>query len=436
MSPAAAWSNWSGVETCLPARVVAPATLRDLQQVVRDAARRRATVRAVGSGHSFTGAAVAPDVQIRLDRMDGLIDLDPEHRQVTVGAGMTLRRLNAVLADHDLGLENLGDIDRQTVAGAISTGTHGTGAALGGLATQVVALQLVSADGGVVLCSAGADPDLFNAARVSVGALGVIWTVTLRCVPAFALRAVEAPAALEKVIDELPRLVDEHDHFEFYWFPHTTRVLTKANDRVEPSRPLQPLPRWRRLLDDEVLSNGVFAATSRLCAAVPSLTPGVNAVAARALTRREYVDASYRVFVSTRRVRFNESEYCVPRESVADVLRELRHWVDAHDERVPFPVEVRFAAADDLWLSTAYERVAGYVAVHQYHRMDHSRYFEAFERIVAEVSGRPHWGKLHGLDAGRLREVYPRFDAFQRLRDRVDPDRVFANAYTRRVLGP
>ena len=258
---------------------------------------------------------------------------------------------------------------------------------------------------------------------------------TLQTVPAFALHAVEAPASLEAVLEALPDLVEGHDHFEFYWFPHTARALTKQNDRVDEPAALRPLPRWRFLLDDEVLSNGVFEGVNRIAATMPRAVRGLNALSARAISRREYVDASYRVFVSPRRVRFNESEYAVERDAVPHVIGELRRWVDQHDVAVPFPVEVRFAAADGGWLSTAYGRESGYVAVHQYHRMARDRYFAAFEAIVRDAGGRPHWGKLHSLGSDRLRRLYPRFDEFAALRDRMDPDRRFANPYLERVLG-
>lgn len=431
----AEWSNWSGIETCTPRQVKAPPSVEAVQDAVKAARAEGLTVRAVGSGHSFTGAAVARDVQLRFDKLARLLEVDAARGQVSVEPGMPLHRLNPLLAEHGRAMPNLGDVDRQTITGAISTGTHGTGVGLTGLSGQVVGLQLVLADGSVVECSRDERPDLFDAARVSLGALGVITKVTLQTVPAFELRAVEAPAKLEDVLDGLDSLVDGHDHFEFYWFPHTNRTQTKRNDRLVPGESGKPLPRWRHVLDDEVLSNGVFEATNRVAARLPRLVPAINAVTSRGLTARSYVDASYKVFVAPRRVRFNESEYAVPRASVPAVLTELRAWVDRHDEALPFPVEVRFAAPDDIWLSTAYQRESGYIAIHQYHRMSRGQYFSAFESIVAEHGGRPHWGKLHTLDAAALGKLYPRFADFQALRDELDLDRVFANEYTTRVFG-
>ncbi len=401
------------------------------------ARRRHLRVRAVGAGHSFTGAAVAPDVQIDMSGLARMLSVDRATNQVTVQAGIGLARLNQQLAREQLAMENLGDIDHQTISGAISTGTHGTGARFQGLAARVTALDLVRADGSILSCSADHDRDMFDAARVSLGALGIVARLTLQCVPAFQVHAVERPRPLDEVLDGIDDWYVSHDHVEFYWFPHTDRTLTKTNDRLAPGQEssVRQLPRWRHLLDDEILANGVFGATNRLCSWRPGITPKVSSVAARVLTPREYVDASYRVFVSPRRVRFVESEYAVPREAMPDVLDELRRWVDSHDERIPFPVEVRFAAGDDGWLSTAHRRPTAYIAIHQYHRMRSGPYFAAFEAIAAEHDGRPHWGKLHTLGPDRLDALYPRYADFVALRGQLDPDRVFANPYLTQVFG-
>jgi L-gulonolactone oxidase len=429
------WSNWSGIETWTPERVVAPVDVAGVQNAILDARRDGLGVRAVGSRHSFTGAAVTDGVQVTMGRMARLVDVDSRSGHVAVEAGMPIYRLNELLAQHGLAMANLGDIDQQTVSGAISTGTHGTGSRLTGLAGQVVELQVVRPDGTVGTYSRDNDRDLFDASLISLGALGILTQVTLQAVPAFELRAVESSVPLVQVLEDLDHWVDGHDHFEFYWFPHSDRTLTKANDRLAPGESGKPLPRWRHLLDDEILSNGIFGATNRIATAAPTFVPTINKVAAWAWSGREYVDSSDRVFVAPRRVRFNESEYAMPRAAVPEVLSELRTWVEKRREPISFPVEVRFAAADDLWLSTAYQRESGYIAVHQYHRMDGRAYFDAFEKMVADHGGRPHWGKLHTLEATRLSQLYPRFAEFQALRDKLDPDRVFANDYTTRVFG-
>jgi L-gulonolactone oxidase len=431
-----AWRNWAGTESATGLEVLRPSSVEEMSAAVKSAAEQGKQLKAVGSGHSFTGCAAPGQVMIRLDGLAAITRADSETGRVALGAGTDLRKLNTGLAAFDLAMANLGDIDRQTVSGAISTGTHGTGARLGGLATQVVGLELVTADGSVLSCSAEENPDVFAAARISVGALGVIASLTLQCVPAFLLRAQEMPLPLAEVLGGFDELADGNDHFEFYWFPHTDVALTKRNNRVGPGIGPSPVGRIRGWVDDELLSNRVFEFTNRLATRRPGLVPRINQFASRALAAREYVDASYRVFCSERDVVFRESEYAVPRENVVDVVRELRAWIERSGERIPFPIEVRVAAADDIWLSTAYGRETAYVAIHQYHRLAHRRYFEAFEQIVSAVGGRPHWGKLHTLGVEELRNRYPRYDDFLAVRDRLDPHRAFANPYTRQVFGP
>jgi L-gulonolactone oxidase len=428
------WTNWAGTAHA-DVTVSTPSSVGEIGEVVRAAAERGQRVKPIGAGHSFTPIGVTDGVQLRLDRLAGIVRADRDTGLVTVQAGTRLHALNEALWQLGLSMTNLGDIDVQTISGAISTGTHGTGATYGGIATQVRALDLVLADGSTLACSPDENPDVFAAARVGLGALGVLATVTLQCEPAFALAAAEGPATLDEVLAELDDNVLGNDHFEFYWFPHTRRVLTKRNNRVLPGTELRPVGRFRHWLDDDLLSNTLFEGINRLTSRRPALIPRVNAVAARMLSARDYIDRSHRVFASVRTVRFREMEYAVPRAAVPQVLAEIERYLAASGEQVGFPVEVRFAAADDIWLSTAHERDSGYIAVHQYHRRDHESYFRAVEAIAKDVGGRPHWGKLHFRDAESLREVYPRFGDFVTLRDKLDPQRVFGNDYLAQVLG-
>lgn len=430
------WTNWAGNEQWSPARVVACRTTEDVAQAVRDAARDGLTVKPVGAGHSFTAIAATDGVQLDLTGLTGVVSHTPDGR-VRVRAGAGLRTLNAALATLGLAMANLGDIDAQSISGALATGTHGTGARLTGLAGFVTGMQLVLADGSVVEVSEHERSDLFAAARVGLGAFGVVTQVELACVPAFRIEAVEEPMSVAEVRRDLDALVDGNDHFEFFWFPYTDQVLSKRNRRLAPGDTSgEALPAWRHAVEDELLSNTVFEATCRLAAAVPATTRPLNAIAARALGARTYTDRSDRVYASPRRVRFRESEYAVPRGAALDVLAELSTWLGrADDVAVPFPVEVRFAAADDVWLSTGYERENAYIAVHQFHTMDERAYFARFEQIVAAHEGRPHWGKMHTLTADRFAALYPRFDDARRVRDDVDPGRLFTNPYLERVLG-
>ncbi len=409
----------------------------ELRGVLQRAVEGSRQVRCVGAGHSFTPVAVTDGVQISLDSLCGIETVDRDKdgcARVTVLAGTRLRELTAQLWDLGLAMTNLGDIDEQSLAGAISTGTHGTGARFGGIATQVHALELMTADGLLVRCSRDENAELFDAARIGLGALGVITRVTLDCVPAFALRAVEEPSTLTATLAELDATIAAVDHFEFYWFPHTDRVLTKRNTRLPGNAALRPLGKVRSYLDDELLSNTVFEGLNRVVTRVPALIPRLNAVSARALSARVYTDRSHRVFASSRTVKFVEMEYAVPVSEIGWVLREVDRWLERSSMSIAFPVEVRFAAADDIWLSTAYARPTAYIAVHQYHRRDHREYFDAVEAVCRSVGGRPHWGKLHSLGGDQLRETYPHFDDFLRIRNSLDPHRLFGNDYLDHLL--
>jgi FAD-linked oxidoreductase len=429
------WTNWAGNQTSSPAEVAVPRQPDEVSAAILRAEARGIPVKAVGAGHSFTSVAATDGLQLRLDQLSGIIHVDRERARVRVLGGTPLHVLNPALHALGLALPNLGDIDRQSVAGAISTGTHGTGVRLQGIAAAVSGLVLVLADGSILECSPDVEPDVFQAARVGLGALGVITEVELQCVPAFRLHAKEFGADLFEVLDRIEEDVDSHDHVDLHWFPLTDRVLVKHNDRVGADHPGRPLPRWRARLDDDLLSNRMFELTNRGATRWPGMVPRLNAASARLLGAREYTDDSWRVFVAERNVRFRESEYAVPRAAVADVVVAVRNWLEQHRTPLTFPLEIRFIGADDIWLSTAYERDNAYVAMHQYHRMDDYGAFAAFEAIVAEHAGRPHWGKLHTLGADRLRELYPRFEDFVAVRDRLDPQRRFTNSHLEQVLG-
>jgi L-gulono-1,4-lactone dehydrogenase len=441
---AGAWRNWAGNVTAHPRRIASPGSAEQVADEIRRAAADGLTVRMTGTGHSFTPTAATDGVLLRPDRLTAIRAVDAAAGTVTIEAGCPLLVLNAELLARDLSLANMGDIQVQTVAGATQTGTHGTGRDVGGMAAQVAGLELALADGRIVSCSAaepsggiafpdGSPADVFGAARVGLGALGVVTAVTFRVVPAFLLEAREEPMSWSQVISQLDELTAENEHFEFYWFPHSEGCLTKRNNKT--AGPPRPLPRWRYLLDDEFLSNSVFGLTCQLGRAIPALIPAVNSAAARALGTRSYADAAYRVFTSPRRVRFKEQEYAIPRATLSDVLGEVRGLFQRRDWRISFPIEVRVTPSDDVWLSTAYGRDTAYIAIHVFHPAPHEQYFTDVEAVMTSVGGRPHWGKMHTRDAAYLAASYPRMADFLAVRDLLDGERRFGNEYLRRVLG-
>ncbi|MFI6038227.1 D-arabinono-1,4-lactone oxidase [Streptomyces sp. NPDC051315] len=427
------WRNWGGNVAARPAREVTPASVDELAAAVRRAAEDGLRVKAVGSGHSFTSIAATDGVLIRPQLLTGIRDVDRENMTVTVEAGTPLKRLNVALAREGLSLTNMGDIMEQTASGATSTGTHGTGRESGSIAAQIRALELVTADGSVLTCSEKDNPEVFAAARIGLGALGIVTAITFAVEPLFLLTAREEPMPFDRVLADFDELWAENEHFEFYWFPHTSSTNTKRNNRsAGPRRPVGRLAGW---FEDEFLSNGVFQAAQWVGQAVPATIPAIARVSSRALSARTYTDIPYKVFTSPRRVRFVEMEYAVPREAVTATLRELRSMVDRSRLRVSFPVEVRTAPADDITLSTASGRDSAYIAVHMAKGTPYQGYFTAAERIFTAHEGRPHWGKVHTRDAEYFAGVYPRFGEFTALRERLDPDRRFQNDYLRRVLG-
>jgi FAD-linked oxidoreductase len=430
---APAWTNWARTASSTPDQILAPSSTAEVARIVADAAAAGQRVKAVGAGHSFTQIAVTDGVLLRLTSMNAILHVDRLTHRVRVQAGISLHELNPKLHALGLALPNLGDVDPQSVAGATSTGTHGTGGKLFGISKAVVGVQLVTASGDVI--EIDESHPWFGAARVSLGALGIITEVTLQCVPAFLLHAREEPMALPDVMGQLDQLVGDNDHFEFYWFPHTTKALVKRNNRVADGTAPKPLGKFKFWLEDQFLSNNVFEVINRVSARKPSWIPAINSFSGSALSAREFIDESYNVFVSPRRVRFRESEFAMPREALPDVIRELTAWFDRGAGLVSFPIEVRFTAADDVWLSTGHERDNCYVAVHQYWRNDYADYFKAAQDIFTAHQGRPHWGKLHTLDASYFSGVYARFDDFVAIRDQADPGRVFTNDYLNRVLG-
>jgi L-gulono-1,4-lactone dehydrogenase len=425
------WRNWARTVHSSPARVLTPRSVDEVSAAVRRAAEDGLTLRAAGTGHSFTPLVATDGVLLRPEGLTGLLSVDGG--RATVAAGAMLHDVNVALHGHGLALANMGDITLQTVAGAIATGTHGTGRDNASLSAQVAGLELVLAEGSAVTCNRADEPELFEAARLGLGAVGVVTAVTFDVVPSFLLHAVEEQRLLDDVLAGFDDLAADNDHFEFYWFPHTNRTLTKRNNRVGPEVAAAPLGRLRAWSDDELLSNTVFGLVCRVGRTAPRLVPAINRVSARAWGGREYVDASFRVFAASRRVRFTEQEYAVPRAALVPLLTELRQLVDRF--QISFPVEVRVAPADDVWLSPAYGRDTAWIAVHMFEHVRYAAYFAAVEERALAVGGRPHWGKLHTRDAAWCAAELPGFAQFVAVRDRVDPDRLFSNDHLRHVLG-
>jgi L-gulono-1,4-lactone dehydrogenase len=427
------WCNWARNQTAEPVAVHRPTSEHELAAVVKQASGTGRRVKVVGSGHSFTDIACTDGHLVELTRYNRVLSIDPEARTATMQAGIRLEDLNLALDRRGLAMPNLGDIAYQTVAGATSTSTHGTGRLLTGLAGQIAAMRLILADGTAVDCSPKEEPELFHCARVGLGALGLVSTITLDVVPAFNLSVVEEPRRVDEILADLDAHVDGNDHFEFFWVPHTGWALTKSNNRT--TEPLAARGRVAEWWNDLFLQNYAFGTLCRIGRRRPQWIPRL-AKALPAAGRITYVDQSYRVFASPRLVRFYEMEYAIPRAACGEALNRIRRFVEDAGLLLSFPVEVRFTAPDDIPLSTASGRESCYLAIHVFEGMDFRPYFEGVERIMDDYDGRPHWGKLHFQTASTLASRYPQWSAFTAVRDRVDPERRFSNSYLDRVLGP
>ncbi|MBJ8343549.1 D-arabinono-1,4-lactone oxidase [Antrihabitans sp. YC2-6] len=428
------WTNWAGDQACSPAAVEHPADRSAVARLVQQAHAANRTVRVAGAGHSFTDTVLTDGVLLSLDRMNRVLDIDRSTGSVRVEAGITLNKLSSVLHDYELALPNLGDIDVQSIAGATATATHGTGAKLENLSAALQSIELTLADGSTIEVDEQSDPDAWRAARVSIGALGVITAFTVQAVPAFVLEAVDRPQPLDDVLAQLDSLADGNDHFEFFAFPHSPVALTRTNNRTDlPENPPSALSNW---VQEIALANYAFGALCRLGRVRPRLIPRINRTVTRLAGSTHRVDRSYRIFASPRRVRMTEMEYAIPRAYAAEAIRQVKAVGERPEFDVSFPIEVRWVAPDDAFLSPANGRPTCYLAVHMYRGMAWEPYFRAVEEVMASYGGRPHWGKRHFQTAETLRPLYPEWDRFAAVRKRLDPDGLFTNGYVERVLGP
>ena len=428
----ATWSNWSGSVTSSPAAIRYPASLDEIVAIVRECRERGCGLRVVGAGHSFTPLAWTDGVLVSLDRYTGLEHVDTAAWQATARAGTPIKSLGELLFAHGLGQENLGDIDVQSIAGAISTGTHGSGAALGSISTQVAGLTLITAAGEVVECSETHNREIFKAAQVSLGALGIITSVTLQLVPAYRLDYTWRRQTLDACLAHVEDDKRENRNFEFFWLPYSDGVLAKCMNVTDaPAQPKNALRQFNEL----ALENGALWAFSELCRRFPAASPRVSALLSRLISGGRDVNHSHKIFATPRMVKFQEMEYSLPAENFVAALRAIDACIRRERFLVHFPIECRFVRADDIYLSPAYGRDSAYIAAHMYKGMAYRAYFDAVEAILRSYGGRPHWGKMHSLTARELRPLYPRWDDFQAVRRRLDPGGLFLNPYLRTRFG-
>ncbi len=419
--------NWSGFVRFTPRQIVKPSSLDELQRIVSTSGHNGRHVRVIGSGHSFTPLVQTEDILISLDNWQGIEEIDVEKGIVKVRGGTKLRTLGEALLTYGLAQENLGDIDVQSISGAVSTGTHGTGINFGTLSTQVKSLTLVTADGELLECSSEHNPTIFKAAQVSLGMLGIIAYVTLRVVPMKRLHFRGHREGMSECFNNMEKYKQENTYFSFLWAPYTDWVQVKLLN--ETTEPVSRQSVFKSYFNKIVVKNWVYWLISESCRLLPRLSKFVSKLAGSSNSITDEVNYSHRIFSTPRMVRFQEMEYNIPAEHIQAVLKEMQECIEVHHFNVHFPIECRFVREDDIWLSPAYQRASAYIAVPMYRGMEYKAYFRHIEDIFRRYQGRPHWGKVHTQTAESLSQLYPHWDDFRRIRASLDPRGVFLNGY-------
>lgn len=426
------WRNWSGSVTSNPAEYQEPGTLGEIITLVQRCSAEGKTIRVVGSGHSFSPLVATDSVLVSLDRYSGLEQINHEACTATVKAGTKLKALGELLFAEELAQENLGDINEQSIAGAISTGTHGTGIAFGSISTQVIGLTLVTGKGEIVTCSETENSLLFKAARVSLGVLGIIVSVTLRLIPAYTLRIDIKKKSLTDCLTHLDDYNRENRHFEFHFLPYTDTVQAKLTNISQDAPTGKSVMRW---FNEYALENGALWLLSAFNRQFPRMSERVCKTMAALITDSTGISPAHDIFATARLVKFQEMEYSLPAHNFKPALRELDEMIRRERIKVHIPIECRFAHGDDISLSPSFGRDSAFIAIHMFKGMAYQPYFKLAEAIFRRYEGRPHWGKMHTLTANELRPLYPEWREFQSQRDLYDPERVFSSAYIRSILG-
>jgi len=397
------WTNWSGLVQCQPNQIARPKSEAEIVELVRAASAANQTIRVAGSGHSFTALCATEDLLLSLEGHRGIESVDPATGQASIDSGTKIHDLGEPLSIQGWALENQGDVDVQAIAGAVSTGTHGTGPNLGSISTQVVGLRIVTDGGDVLDCSIDTDAEVFRAAQVSLGSLGVITSVRLRLLPVYKLHERVRREPIDACLEQLDRRIADNRHFEFFWYPADDAAFTKT---------LNPT--------DLPIGSGA------------THTPAAGAGLASSETDR--VELSWRIFPTVRENRFNEMEFSVPAERGVECFLEVRDLVRRKHTDMTWPVEYRTQAADEIFLSPASGRATVAISIHQAATLPHEAFFADAEQIFRRHQGRPHWAKLHSLGRNDLATLYPDWDRFQAVRAQLDPRGRFLNAHLRRLF--
>lgn len=389
---AKSWSNWSGSVKFTPRTIESPARERGIVDAIRLAAQNNENVRVAATGHSFVPICESKGSLLTLDGLEGMISADPAAKTATFWSGTKIHQMGDPLHEVGLAMENLGDIDRQGIAGAVSTGTHGTGKGIGSISSQVVGMRLVTASGEILNCSATENPEILKAARVSLGSLGIITQITLKCLPAYNLHEKQWEASFDQCMADLDQQIANNRHFEFFWRPQRDVCSMKSLNLTQEA---------------------------------PNELPAREG---------EKINRSYRIFPTARDNRFNEIEFAVPEQNGVACLKELRELMLKKHTDITWPLEYRTLAADDTLIGPPSGRETIAISAHQAAEKSQEAFFADVEAIFRNHQGRPHWGKMHTHTAEDLAKLYPSWDEFHKIRRDLDPEGRFMNDHLRQIF--
>lgn len=416
------WNNWSGFQHSQPEHILKPSSINELKNIVQNHHK----IRVVGAGHSFTPLVCTDATLLSLDHFSGVENVNTALTQANIWSGTRLFNLDQYLEPIQQSLIQQGDIDQQSLAGAVSTGTHGTGLNLHCISAYVEAFELLTASGDILTCSRQDNPNIFEAGRVSLGSLGILTKITMQNKPRYKLKEHVRLCSVKEFFENIDLWKTQHRHIECFAFSHADQLILKTLDITDED--IQP----RKLSWPS--EDALLTICCSLTKSFPALNPKLQKLLGVFIKPTTFVDWSSQIFPTPRETKFNEMEYQIPVESGMECLEAVLTALKNAKAQTFFPVEFRFVKGDDIWLSPFYQQDSISISVHQYHKQAPNQLFDEIEPIFQHYRGRPHWGKMHNMGASQLQALYPKWDDFMQLRAQLDPTQKFLNPYLEKLF--